>query len=83
MMSLYVLLNNQLGCPMLVCRIIIFLKQVQNSKKHSSIPIPAPILLRVRELAEMQSQVSPVLKAVKYDGHSGRRHVNDIKSGFL
>ncbi|XP_076885754.1 uncharacterized protein LOC143535359 [Bidens hawaiensis] len=58
-------------------------KGVQNSKKHSSIPLPAPILLRVRELAEMQSQVSPVLKAVKYDGHSGRRHVNDIKSGFL
>ncbi|XP_076881196.1 uncharacterized protein LOC143529256 isoform X2 [Bidens hawaiensis] len=58
-------------------------KGVQNSKKHSSIPITAPILLRVRELAEMQSQVSLVLKAVKYDGHSGRRHVNDIKSGFL
>ncbi|KAD6794843.1 hypothetical protein R6Q59_021364 [Mikania micrantha] len=57
-------------------------KGVQNSKKHSSIPIPAPILLRVRELAEMQAQVSPDLKAVKFDGHSGR-NVNDIKSGFL
>ncbi|KAI3803328.1 hypothetical protein L1987_31478 [Smallanthus sonchifolius] len=57
-------------------------KGVQNSKKHSSIPIPAPILLRVRELAEMQSQVSPDLKAVKFDGHSGR-NVNDIRSGFL
>ncbi|KAF5787962.1 putative transcription factor MYB-HB-like family [Helianthus annuus] len=57
-------------------------KGVQNSKKHSSIPIPAPILLRVRELAEMQSQVSPDLKAVKFDGHSSR-NVNDIRSGFL
>ncbi|KAI7728336.1 hypothetical protein M8C21_001814 [Ambrosia artemisiifolia] len=59
-------------------------KGVQNSKKHSSIPIPAPILLRVRELAEMQSQVSPDLRAVKFDGHSGTgRNVNDIRSGFL
>ncbi|KAI3711954.1 hypothetical protein L1987_70503 [Smallanthus sonchifolius] len=53
-------------------------KGVQNSKKHSSIPIPAPILLRVRELAETQSQVSPDLKAVK----SGS-NINDIRSGFL
>ncbi|KAI3524934.1 hypothetical protein L1887_03603 [Cichorium endivia] len=60
-------------------------KGVQNSKKQSSIPIPAPILLRVRELAEMQSQVSPDLKAVRFGGHnsSGSRNVNDIKSGFL
>lgn len=63
--------------------VVIFLKQVQNSKKHPAIPIPAPILLRVRELADMQSQVSPDLKAVKFDGHSGRRNVNDMKSGFL
>lgn len=54
-------------------------KGVQNAKKQSSIPIPAPILLRVRELAEMQSQVSPDLKPVKF----GSRNVNDIKSGFL
>ncbi|KAK1416921.1 hypothetical protein QVD17_26040 [Tagetes erecta] len=58
-------------------------KGVQNSKKHPSIPIPAPILLRVRELAEMHSQVSPDLKAVKFNGHSGSRNVNDMKSGFL
>lgn len=30
---------------------------MQSSRKHASIPIPAPILLRVRELAEMQAQV--------------------------
>ncbi|CAH1425414.1 unnamed protein product [Lactuca virosa] len=64
-------------------------KGVQNSKKQSSIPIPAPILLRVRELAEMQSQVSPDLKPLRFGGghnhnsNSGSRNVNDIKSGFL
>ncbi|CAI9286255.1 unnamed protein product [Lactuca saligna] len=69
-------------------------KGVQNSKKQSSIPIPAPILLRVRELAEMQSQVSPDLKQPhrfggghnhnhNHNSNSGSRNVNDIKSGFL
>ncbi|KAI9161352.1 hypothetical protein LWI28_016618 [Acer negundo] len=37
-----------------------------NSRKHASaMPIPAAILLRVRELAEMQSQVSPNLSSGK------------------
>ncbi|KAK1414220.1 hypothetical protein QVD17_29962 [Tagetes erecta] len=54
-------------------------KGVQNFKKQSSTPIPAPILLRVRELAEMQSQVSPDLKAVKFASNN----INDMKSGFL
>ncbi|XP_071716139.1 uncharacterized protein [Rutidosis leptorrhynchoides] len=60
-------------------------KGVQNSKKHASVPIPAPILLRVRELAEMQPQVSPDLRSVKFGGHSNNssRNVNDIRSGFL
>ncbi|XP_076930151.1 uncharacterized protein LOC143594818 [Bidens hawaiensis] len=53
-------------------------KEVQNFKKHSSIPIPATILLRVRELAEAQSQVSPDLKPLKFSSN-----VNDMKSGFL
>ncbi|KAL2516389.1 TRF-like 6 [Forsythia ovata] len=45
--------------------------QVQSSRKHASIPIPAPILLRVRELAEMQSQVPPSFSASKFAGHTG------------
>ncbi|KAK9060530.1 hypothetical protein SSX86_021234 [Deinandra increscens subsp. villosa] len=53
-------------------------KGVQNCKKHSSIPIPAPILLRVRALAETHSQVSPDLKAVKF-----RSNMNYMKSGYL
>ncbi|CAN6707440.1 unnamed protein product [Malus baccata var. baccata] len=32
-----------------------------NSRKHASVPIPASILLRVRELAEMHAQVPPNL----------------------
>lgn len=64
------------------CLIVVFVKQVQNSKKQTSIPIPAPILLRVRELAEMQNQVTPDLRAVKLVGHSSRT-VNDMRSGFL
>jgi len=59
---------------------VVFLNQVQNFKKQSSTPIPAPILLRVRELAEMQSQVSPDLKAVKF---ASNNIINDMKSGFL
>lgn len=64
------------------------MKQVQNSKKQASIPIPAPILLRVRELAKLQGHiiphVRPDLRAVKFGGHnSSNRHVNDIRSGFL
>nr|XP_043627101.1 uncharacterized protein LOC122598573 [Erigeron canadensis] len=57
-------------------------KGVQNSKKHPSIPIPASILIRVRELAEIQSQVLPDMRAVKFGGHSSR-NVNDKRSGFL
>ncbi|CAA2964873.1 telomere repeat-binding factor like- [Olea europaea subsp. europaea] len=46
-------------------------KGMQNSRKHASIPIPAPILLRVRELAEMQAQVPPSFSASKFAGHTG------------
>ncbi|KAL4589290.1 hypothetical protein LXL04_002196 [Taraxacum kok-saghyz] len=54
-------------------------KGLHNSKKQSSIPIPAPILLRVRELAEMHQ--SQDVKPVRYGGTT---NVNsDIKSGFL
>ncbi|KAK3220363.1 hypothetical protein Dsin_014333 [Dipteronia sinensis] len=44
-----------------------------NSRKHASaMPIPAAILLRVRELAEMQSQVSPNLSSGKPVASAGR-----------
>jgi len=45
-------------------------------------PIPAPILLRVRELAEMQAQVPPNLSASK-PAACGGRSVNETRSGYL
>ncbi|XVF25200.1 hypothetical protein REPUB_Repub13aG0192800 [Reevesia pubescens] len=54
-----------------------------NSRKHPSIPIPAPILLRVRELAEMQAQVpSPNLSVSKL-AECGGRSVNETRPGYL
>ncbi|OMO66107.1 hypothetical protein COLO4_30770 [Corchorus olitorius] len=53
-----------------------------NSRKHPSMPIPAAILLRVRELAEMQAQVPPNLSASK-QAACGGRSVNETKSGYL
>ncbi|XWS16183.1 hypothetical protein CRYUN_Cryun34aG0063100 [Craigia yunnanensis] len=53
-----------------------------NSRKHPSIPIPAPILLRVRELAEMQAQVpAPNLSASKL-AVCGGRSVNETRPGY-
>lgn len=57
-------------------------KGVQNSRKHASMAIPAPILLRVKELAEMQSQVAPDLTSMKFVGHSGRS-VHETRAGYL
>ncbi|KAK8608303.1 hypothetical protein V6N13_023729 [Hibiscus sabdariffa] len=52
-----------------------------NSRKHPSMPIPAPILLRVRELAEMQAQgPSPNLSASKL---SACGSVNETRPGYL
>ncbi|KAL4291957.1 hypothetical protein GQ457_14G007460 [Hibiscus cannabinus] len=52
-----------------------------NSRKHPSMPIPAPILLRVRELAEMQAQSpSPNLSASKL---SACGSVNETRPGYL
>lgn len=56
--------------------------QVDNSRKHSSFPIPASVLVRVRELAEMQAQVPPNLSVGKVAGHSGRS-VHETRSGYL
>ncbi|KAL3511635.1 hypothetical protein ACH5RR_024352 [Cinchona calisaya] len=60
-------------------------KGMQNVRKHASIPIPAPILLRVRELAQMQAQVPPTLGSSKFAGHSGDsdRSVHEARSGYL
>lgn len=53
------------------------------ARKHaSSVPIPMPILLRVRELAEMQSQFPPNLSSSKLTGSAGR-NVNETRSGYL
>ncbi|KAK8664438.1 hypothetical protein V6N13_084229 [Hibiscus sabdariffa] len=59
--------------------------QGASSRKHPSVPIPAPILLRVRELADMQAQApSPNLGASKLlacDGGAGS--VNETRPGYL
>ncbi|XP_055825678.1 uncharacterized protein LOC129894159 isoform X2 [Solanum dulcamara] len=59
-------------------------KGILNSRKQASVPIPAPILSRVRELADMQGQVPPVLSTCKSSGHSSSdRRVHEARSGFL
>ncbi|XP_058108553.1 uncharacterized protein LOC131251686 isoform X2 [Magnolia sinica] len=54
-------------------------KGVGSSRKHpSSMPIPTPILVRVRELAEMHSQVGPDQSFSKFAGRS--RSLHDTRS---
>ncbi|MBA0627979.1 hypothetical protein Godav_022768, partial [Gossypium davidsonii] len=54
-----------------------------NSRKHPSMPIPASILLRVRELAEMQAQASlPNLSTGKLSACGGGS-VNETRPGYL
>lgn len=55
--------------------------QVDNSRKPSY-PVPASVLVRVRELAEMQAQVPPNLSLGKSAGQSGRS-VHETRSGYL
>ncbi|XP_030526119.1 uncharacterized protein LOC115737871 isoform X2 [Rhodamnia argentea] len=55
--------------------------KVMNPRKHVSMPIPAPILLRVRELAELHAQASPNLSTSKLVGCGGS--VNGTRSGYL
>ncbi|PIA27711.1 hypothetical protein AQUCO_07600106v1 [Aquilegia coerulea] len=57
-------------------------KGMRNSRKHGSMPIPAPILLRVRQLAEKDSGGTPDLSSSKFIGCSGRS-VLDSRSGYL
>eukprot|EP00268_Persea_americana_P045444 TRINITY_DN4632_c0_g1_i5.p1 TRINITY_DN4632_c0_g1~~TRINITY_DN4632_c0_g1_i5.p1 ORF type:complete len:682 (+),score=166.88 TRINITY_DN4632_c0_g1_i5:202-2247(+) len=54
---------------------------MKSSRKHASIPIPADILVRVRELAETQSQVAPERSSCKWAGHS--KSVHESRSGYL
>lgn len=53
-----------------------------NSRKNASVPIPAPILLRVRELAELHSQVPPNLGSNNLGGVGGRS-MHETQSGYL
>ncbi|XP_061981888.1 uncharacterized protein LOC133701804 isoform X2 [Populus nigra] len=54
-----------------------------NSRKSTgAMPIPAPILLKVRELAEMPAQVLPNLSSTKIAG-STRKNVHEKQTGFL
>ncbi|XP_058010489.1 telomere repeat-binding protein 1-like isoform X2 [Hevea brasiliensis] len=54
-------------------------KGINSRKNVTSMPIPEPILLRVRELAEMQSRVPPNLSSSKVAGNS----VHEKQSGCL
>ncbi|KAF2300993.1 hypothetical protein GH714_019013 [Hevea brasiliensis] len=54
-------------------------KGINSRKNVTSMPIPEPILLRVGELAEMQSQVPPNLSSSKVAGNS----VHEKQSGCL
>ncbi|KAI4329100.1 hypothetical protein L6164_021400 [Bauhinia variegata] len=53
-----------------------------NSRKHGTVPIPEQILVRVRELAELNSQVPPNLSSSKLT--EGARSMREDKSaGYL
>ncbi|XP_068658914.1 uncharacterized protein [Aristolochia californica] len=52
-------------------------KGVKDSRKHASMPIPAPILIRVRELAEMHGQTN------YYPSPNTSKNVHEIRSDFL
>lgn len=45
-------------------------EQMNSSRKQASVPIPAPILSRVRELADMQTQVQPSLSSSRLAAHN-------------
>ncbi|XP_054784045.1 uncharacterized protein LOC129290996 isoform X3 [Prosopis cineraria] len=52
-----------------------------NSRKHGTVPIPEPILVRVRELAGMNSQVPTSFSSSKLTACTGVAH--DDRSGYL
>ncbi|KAK9923720.1 hypothetical protein M0R45_032121 [Rubus argutus] len=51
------------------------------SRKHAAVPIPAPILLKVRELAEMHAQVPPNVGPRL--ATNGSRSLHQTRSGYL
>ncbi|XP_020533999.1 uncharacterized protein LOC105631404 isoform X2 [Jatropha curcas] len=57
-------------------------KGINSRKNAATMPIPEPILLRVRELAEMQSQVPPNISTSKVAGSTGNS-VHEKQSGYL
>ncbi|KAJ6798005.1 Uncharacterized protein M6B38_215385 [Iris pallida] len=57
-------------------------KGARNFRKPTSVPIPTPILLRVRELAEMHSPAGIELRPSKFSGHD-RKIVQEKEPGFL
>lgn len=67
----------------ILLNIILVMEQMLNSRKQASVPIPAPILSRVRELADMQGQFQPILSTGKSSGHISGRSVNEARSGYL
>ncbi|XP_021627954.1 uncharacterized protein LOC110626403 isoform X3 [Manihot esculenta] len=59
-------------------------KGINSRKNAATMPIPEPILLRVRELAETQSQVPPNLSSSKVPGTgSSGNSVHEKQSGYL
>lgn len=59
-------------------------KGIQNSRKHAAILIPTSILLQVRELAEMQGNISPSLNQSKIAGlGSGGRSADEGRVGYV
>ncbi|GFP85719.1 telomere repeat-binding protein 6 [Phtheirospermum japonicum] len=55
-----------------------------SSRKQTSVPIPASILSRVRELSDMQAQAPPTLSSGKLPGfNDSNRAVQETSSWFL
>lgn len=57
-----------------------------NSRKHGSAPIPEPILVRVRELAEINSQVPSNSSSSKFTANgatNGARSMHGDRVGYL
>ncbi|GAU28807.1 hypothetical protein TSUD_357930 [Trifolium subterraneum] len=54
-----------------------------NSRKHGTAPIPEPILVRVRELAEINSQVPPNFSSSKLTTTGGTVNMHGDKLGYL
>ncbi|KAG9457695.1 hypothetical protein H6P81_002203 [Aristolochia fimbriata] len=54
-------------------------KGVKTPRKHAAIPIPAPILIRVRELAEMHGQTNYYPSSSKLVGKRPSKNVHEIR----